>query len=191
MPSSLAQPVRDVDIPDVLRLYLFDTLILEHSVTGLARVKLLRLVREAIVPCVNAHVFALNLKTCLGHLGFDDEVVVAVRAVLVALLKLLGVLAEALLALLARKRHFGGLGKRVVLGFGMAFGTVEPLLAAGTADRDLGVEDVLAAAERRRSAAANRGRGEQAVTYHMATVVTGVCGPVRRLRRASRAQRAT
>lgn len=85
--------------------------------------------------------------------------VVAVRAVFVALLELLGVLAEALLALFAGEDHLGTLLEIVVLGLGMALGAVKPLLAAGAADGDLGVEDVLAAAERRRSAAARRGRG--------------------------------
>lgn len=51
------------------------------------------------------------------------------RAVLVRLLKLLRVLAEALLALLARKRQLVPLLQRVVLLLVVALGAVEPLAA--------------------------------------------------------------
>lgn len=97
---------------------------------------------ETSIPGVDAYVFTLNLQARLGRLSFDDEVVVAVRAVFVALLELLGVLAEALLALFAGKSHFGALHEVVLLRLGMALGAVEPLAAAGAADGDLSVEDV-------------------------------------------------
>lgn len=70
--------------------------------------------------------------------------VVAVRAVLVSLLKVTCVLAEALAALLARKSHLKLLLQRMRLLLGVASRTLEPLAAAGRADRHLGVEDVLA-----------------------------------------------
>ena len=54
------------------------------------------------------------------------------------------VLAEGLFALLADEDHLEGLQQGVVFFFLVAFGAVEPLLAAGRADGDLGVEDVFA-----------------------------------------------
>lgn len=62
----------------------------------------------------------------------------------VRLFKLFGVLAEALLALFAGKGHVKGLHQRMLLAFGVALGTVEPLLAAWRSNGDLSVEDVLA-----------------------------------------------
>jgi hypothetical protein len=56
-------------------------------------------------------------------------VIVAVGTVLVALLKLLGVLAEGLLALLAGKGHLEALEERMVRDFFVALGAVEPLAA--------------------------------------------------------------
>jgi hypothetical protein len=78
---------------------------------------------------VNAHVVALDRYRCLGRLGIDHKVVVAVRAVLIGLLKLLSVLAEALFALLACECHVEFLQQRVVLGFFVAFNAVEPFFA--------------------------------------------------------------
>lgn len=65
--------------------------------------------------------------------------IVAVGAVLVRLLKLFDVLAEALFALFAGEDHLEGLEEGVGLGFGVAVYAVEPFPAAGGADRDLGV----------------------------------------------------
>lgn len=70
--------------------------------------------------------------------------VVAVRAVLVGVLELLGVFAEALAALLAGEDQLQGLLERVRLLLVVAVGAVEPFPAAGAADADLGVKDVFA-----------------------------------------------
>jgi hypothetical protein len=59
-------------------------------------------------------------------------------------LELARILAEGFLALLADEDHLEALQEGVVFFFLVARGTVEPLLAAGRADRDLGVEDVFA-----------------------------------------------
>jgi hypothetical protein len=66
-------------------------------------------------------------------------VVIAMRAVLVALLINGHVLAERLLALLTDKSHFGRPRKLMRLCLCVTFGAVEPLLAARCADGDLGV----------------------------------------------------
>lgn len=72
------------------------------------------------------------------------EVVVTVRTVLVAFLEFRGVFPEGFLALLADERHLRRLGEVVRLFFRMAFRAIKPLLAAGRADGNLGVQDVLA-----------------------------------------------
>ena len=92
--------------------------------------------------------------------------VIAVGAVLVALVVLLHVLAERLLALLAEEGHLGGAPEPVVLRLSVAFRAVEPLLAAGGANGDLGVEYVLAGWQMTLSSqrrAGGRGAGAQAV----------------------------
>ena len=76
---------------------------------------------------------------CITHI-----VVVAVRAVLIALVIFRHVLPERLLALLAEERHLRRLCQPVRLRLGVALGAVEPLPAARCADGDLGVEDVFA-----------------------------------------------
>lgn len=106
-------------------LFGFNTVILEHS---------------GIFP----HILALDFQPCLGLLGFQNVVIVAVRAVLVAILVLTHVFAEHLFALFAREHHFHCLLKAVCLLLGVAFGTVEPLFAAWGANGDLRVEDVFA-----------------------------------------------
>ena len=90
--------------------------------------------------------FELNhqLSTVLRSLSLGHEVVVATRAVLVSLLELFDLLAEHLFALLAGENHLGSLLQLVVLFLLMALGTVEPLAAAGSANRDLGVQNVFA-----------------------------------------------
>ena len=108
----------------------------------------LRLGPHALIlehPRIHPGVLALDLQRRLGRHGVPDEVIVAMRAVLIAVLKLLGVFSEALLAFLARKdlripvRREGegrwereayelkGLLERVVFLFGVAFRAVEPL----------------------------------------------------------------
>lgn len=72
--------------------------------------------------------------------------VVTVGAVLVALLEFRNVFPESFLAFLANERHLRRLCKFVGLCFCVAFGTIEPLLAAGRADGNLGIQDVLAIA---------------------------------------------
>jgi hypothetical protein len=91
-------------------LVVLDALVLEHTI-------------------VHAGVLALDAERGLRDDGLEDEVVIAVRAVLVGLLELLRVLAEALLALLARERHLEGLPQLVRLLLVVAVGAVEPLLA--------------------------------------------------------------
>lgn len=85
------------------------------------------LVPEHLV--VHPHVLALHGKGSLGCLRINHEVVVAVGAVFVAFLELLGVFSEALLALLASKHHLEGLLELMRLLFVVALGAVEPLLA--------------------------------------------------------------
>lgn len=70
--------------------------------------------------------------------------IIAVWTVLVALLILRSILSEAFLALFAGEDHVVVLCERVIGGFAVAVGAVEPFLAAGRADGDLSVEDVLA-----------------------------------------------
>ena len=80
-------------------------------------------------PRIDPHIFALYLQLHLRGQSINDKVVVAVRAVLVALVKFLRVFAEALFALFAGKDHFGLFKERVGFGFGMTFGAVEPFFA--------------------------------------------------------------
>jgi hypothetical protein len=78
---------------------------------------------------VDPNILALDRDGRLGHDGVEHKVVIAMRAVLIGLLKLLGVLAEALFALFAGKRHFKLLEERVALLLLVAFGAVEPFSA--------------------------------------------------------------
>lgn len=133
-------------IPDGLLLFFTHTLVLDET-------------------RVLSDILTFDLQSGLRRLCFEDKVVVAVWAVLVALFKLLNVLAESLFAFFARKDHFEGGLEVVCLGLGVAFCAVEPFaacccvvlamrvrrdgggaegLAAGRADRHLGVEDVFA-----------------------------------------------
>lgn len=89
---------------------------------------------HSVVPqhlIIDPHILALHRKRSLGCLGIDDEVIIAVWAVFVAVVELLGVLAEALLALLAGKDHFEALQKGVFFLLAMAFGAVKPFSALG------------------------------------------------------------
>lgn len=93
---------------------------------------LLALLLEPLISyhsAVDSGVLTLDLEFWLGCHGVEDEVVIAVRAVLVRFLKLLDVFAEALLALLAREDHLEPLLQGVVLLLRMALNTIEPFLA--------------------------------------------------------------
>ena len=82
---------------------------------------------------------------------FDThEMIVTVGTVFVGLIKIRDVFPEGLLALLTDESHFRRLCEPVRLGFCVAFGTIEPLLAAGRTDRNLSVQDVLATVFQRR-----------------------------------------
>jgi hypothetical protein len=97
--------VKDGPLPGLL-----DALILEHL-------------------AVHAHIVALDGQSGFGGLSFDDEVVIAVRAVLVTLVHVLGVLAETFLAFLAGERHVKGLEEVVGFLLVVALCAVEPLAA--------------------------------------------------------------
>lgn len=80
-------------------------------------------------PAVHASVFSFDRDGGVGRLGINDEVVVAVRAVFVRVIELLGILAEAFLAFLAGEGHLKSLQERMCLLFLVALGAVEPFLA--------------------------------------------------------------
>ena len=65
--------------------------------------------------------------------------IVTVRTVLIALLEFRDVFPEGLLAFLTDERHLRRLCELVRLRFCVAFGTIEPQLAAGRADGNLGI----------------------------------------------------
>ena len=71
--------------------------------------------------------------------------VIAMRAIFVALLVHRHVLPERLLALFAHECHLRRFCEAMRFGFGVAFCTVEPLLAARRTYRDLSIQDVFAA----------------------------------------------
>lgn len=79
----------------------------------------------------------------LGH-RIQHIVIIAVRTVLIRLLKEQRVLPKHFLAFFARKHQLIGLFKRVVLHFVVAVRALEPFLAAGRSDGRLDVQDVLA-----------------------------------------------
>ena len=81
-----------------------------------------------------------------GGLRLNDIVIVAVGAELVSLLELTHLFAEGLLALLAKEDQIEGGHELVVIAehLFVAVGAVEPLLAAGGANRHLGVHNVFA-----------------------------------------------
>ena len=90
----------------------------------------------------------LNLEGALGKwgFGFDNVVVIAVRAVLVSLLVLFDLFSEYLLTFLACEDELEGLHELAlslpeVL---VAVWAVEPFLAAWGSDRNLGVQNMLA-----------------------------------------------
>jgi hypothetical protein len=71
--------------------------------------------------------------------------VIAVRAVLVALFICRHILPESPAAAFAHEYHLGGLRQRVGLFFGVAFGALIPFFAAWSADRYLCVQYMFAA----------------------------------------------
>lgn len=71
-------------------------------------------------------------------------VVIAMRAILVALFVRSHILAKRLLALFTHKCHLRRPRKLMRLRLGVALGAVKPLLAAWRADGDLSVQNVLA-----------------------------------------------
>ena len=75
-----------LEIPDSLLLFILHPIVLEH-------------------PGVLPYVLALDFKSGLRFFRFQNKVVVAVGTVFVAVVKILQVLAEAFLALLAGKDH--------------------------------------------------------------------------------------
>ena len=67
------------------------------------------------------------------------KVIVTVGTILIALLKLRDIFPEGFLALLTDECHLRRLGEPVGLRFCVALRTIVPQLAAGRADRNLGV----------------------------------------------------
>lgn len=125
-PSLSAQPrCFALIVPDSRRLLALDTVVPDHS-------------------GILSDILALNLQSRLRLLGFQKIVVVAMRAVLVALVELFHVFAEDLSALFACEDHLSRAFEIVVLLLGMALCAVEPLPTAGRADGDLGVENMFA-----------------------------------------------
>lgn len=80
-------------------------------------------------PTINPRILALKLQHRFWSHGIDNEVVVAVRTVLVGFLELLGVFAEGFAALFAGECHVCLLQERVVFRFLVAFCAVEPFPA--------------------------------------------------------------
>ena len=70
--------------------------------------------------------------------------VIAVRAELITLLVVGHIFTEGFLALLAHESHFRRLAEAMVLGLGVALGTIEPLLTARCPDGNLRVQDMFA-----------------------------------------------
>jgi hypothetical protein len=77
-------------------------------------------------PRIDSHVLSFYLQLHFRSQSINDKVVVAVRAILVTLVKFQRVFAEALFALFTGKDHFGLLEERVGFCFGVTFGAVEP-----------------------------------------------------------------
>lgn len=84
----------------------------------------------------------------MGNTDFESSnthvVVIAMRAVLVALIIFRHILSECFLAFFADEYHLRGLGQWMGLCLCMAFRAVVPLFAAGCSNGDLCVENVFA-----------------------------------------------
>lgn len=90
-------------------------------------------------------ILALKLEGWRWCFCIEDEVVVAVRAILVTVFEFLGVFSKALLAFFASKSQVKPLEQLMVFLFLMTFYAVEPFATAWGPYGDLSVEDVLAA----------------------------------------------
>ena len=121
--------------------------LVSHSSPQLIRIILqveyrpLRIPLDPVVldhPVVDPRVLALDRQSRLGHHGIEHKVVIAVRAVLVGLLELLSIFAEALLALLAGEGEVELLAERVRLALSVALGAVEPFPTCGGRCCELG-----------------------------------------------------
>jgi len=99
-----------VEDGDVLLLRKLDPVILDHT-------------------AIDAHVGALHRDGRLGTNRLDDEMVIAVWAILICLFELLRIFSEALFALFASKGQLEFLQERVVLLFLMTFDAVKPFPA--------------------------------------------------------------
>ena len=90
----------------------------------------------------------LNLEGSLGKrgFGFDNVVVIAVRAVFVGLLVLFDLFSEYLLTFLACEDELEGLLELVIVTpeVLVAVWAIEPFLAAWSSDSNLGVQNMLA-----------------------------------------------
>jgi hypothetical protein len=80
-------------------------------------------------PCVYSGILALDLDSWFRGQGINDEVIVAMRAVLIALVKLLGVLAKGLFAFLAGKGDLEAFEEGMAFRLFVAVGAIEPLAA--------------------------------------------------------------
>ena len=74
--------------------------------------------------------------------------IIAVRAIFIALLIHCHVLAERLLTLLTYESHFHSTFQRVGRNFSMAFGAVEPFLTTRRTDGNLRIQNMLATQSR-------------------------------------------
>ena len=129
---------------------LFTNYILAQPVSGVPDIEYrsLLLPPEAVVfqhPRVDPSILSFDFQARFGRDGVNDEVVVAMRAVFIAygevsgafsgrsvyrpFFKLLGVFAEALLALLACKGHVQALQQRMVFLLMVTLGAVKPFAA--------------------------------------------------------------
>jgi len=94
--------------------------------------------------CIFPGIIAFNPKDRSGSLCVDHVVIIAMRAVFVALLIHFHVLAERLFALLTYESHFHGSFERMGRSFSMTLGTIEPHLAARCPNGNLGIQNMLA-----------------------------------------------
>jgi hypothetical protein len=126
-PCSTQLVRRFLDVENGSRFLFRQTVVLDHPKSILVSAS--RAEEDGVSPRVYPRVLAFHLQPSLRRERIDDKVVVAVWAVLVRLVKLLGVLSEDLFALFAGKDHLEALEEDVVLGFGVAFRAIEPFLA--------------------------------------------------------------
>jgi len=94
-------------------------------------------------PTILPSILALKLQHRLRCTRVQNEVVVTMWAVFIAILEFLRVFSEAFFTFLACERHIEFLEEGMGFVFGMTFWAVIPFSTAGGADGYLGVEDVL------------------------------------------------